>query len=453
MKRKRHSPEQVIRKLRDADRMLSEGMDIAARKRQHIELTIAKEAAMKAGAAKSAFLANMSHEIRTPMTSILGFAEAMLDPGQPASAKLNAAHTIHRNGEHLLQIINNILDLAKIEACKLEIERTRFSPVQLVAEVVSLMQVRASAKSLPLNIEFVGSIPETIESDPTRLKQILVNLIGNAIKFTDGGGVRIIIRFVDDAEAGRAGSPKEPNMQFEILDTGLGMTGEQIDKLFQAFSQVDAAIARRLGGTGLGLSISKRLAQMLGGDITVESNPGEGSLFRVRVTTGSLRGVKMLDDPSSTMIVQPVAHLAATDDTDILDCRILLVEDNQDNQRLIAYILKRAGARVTIAENGKVAVDAVLAAKNGKQDGDLSCPFDLILMDMQMPVMDGYEATGQLRQEGYTGPIIALTANAMAGDRRKCIQSGRDDYASKPIDRTKLLETIRQQLPTGSQPN
>ena len=420
--------------------------DITARKQQHIELSNAKEAAMKASAAKSTFLANMSHEIRTPMTAILGFAEAMLDSGQEASTKLNAAHTIHRNGEHLLQIINDILDIAKIEAGKLEVQCTRFSPVQLVAEVIALMQVRASAKSLPLNIEFVGSVPETIESDPTRLKQILVNLIGNAIKFTDGGGVRLIIRFVDDAKHARAGSSMEPTMQFEVLDTGLGMTEEQIGKLFQPFSQVDAAIGPRLGGTGLGLSISKRLAQMLGGDITVESKPGEGSLFRVSVTTGSLQSVQMLDDPTSTMIVQPETRPTAMDDTDKLDCRILLVEDSQDNQRLISYILKRAGARVTIAENGKVAVDAVLAARNGRQEGDLSCPFDIILMDMQMPVMDGYEATEQLRREGYTGPIIALTANAMAGDRRKCIQSGCDEYASKPIDRTKLFETIREQL-------
>ncbi len=422
--------------------VIASSVDVTERKRAERQLqetnTLLEEQTARAGdmaaeaemasAAKSEFLANMSHEIRTPMTAILGFAENLLDPDQPLSEKLNAVHTIRRNGELLLQIINDILDISKIEAGKLEVERIRCSPVQLIAEVKALMQVRADAKNLPFKVEYVGSLPETFESDPTRLKQILVNLIGNAIKFTETGGVRLITRYVDDGA--------EPNMQFDVLDTGLGMTEEQVGKLFNAFAQADSSTTRKFGGTGLGLTISKRLAEKLGGDVTVESKPGQGSMFRVTVATGSLNGVTMLDDPTTATVVQPETVTATNPNADKLDCRILLAEDGVDNQRLISFILKKAGADVTIVENGKLALDAALAARDGGH------AFDVILMDMQMPVMDGYEATGQLRREGYAAPIIALTAHAMASDRKKCIRAGCDDYATKPINRAKLIEMI-----------
>ncbi|MCH7871762.1 MAG: response regulator, partial [Planctomycetes bacterium] len=335
-------------------------------------------------------------------------------------------------GRHLLQIINDILDSSKIEAGKLEVERIRCSPVQIVAEVKSLMQVRADAKNLRLLTEYIGDIPQTIETDPTRLKQILVNLVGNAIKFTEVGGVRLITRFVEHSA--------QPRMQFDVIDTGLGMTPEQLSRLFQAFSQADSSTTRNFGGTGLGLMISKRLAEMLGGDITVESKLGEWSQFRITVTTGPLDGVRMLDDPAAAEIAQPEETTVAKADVASLDCRILLAEDGPDNQRLIAFLLKKAGADVTVKENGKLAADAALAAR------DQGNPFDVILMDMQMPVMDGYEATDLLRQNGYSGPIIALTAHAMAGDRKKCIDAGCDDYATKPINLKKLLMTIRTHL-------
>ena len=415
-----------------------------------------------ANAAKSEFLANMSHEIRTPMTAILGFTEIMLDPDISDSEKLSAVHTVRRNGEHLLQIINDILDISKIEAGKLEVERIRCSPVRVVAEVKSLMQVRADAKNLPFKIEYIGAVPETIESDPTRLKQILVNLIGNAIKFTETGSVRLVTRFVEDPRAQGpqdprdaeelAAAPRErsaprplgPFLEFDVLDTGLGMTQEQMGQLFQAFAQADTSTTRKFGGTGLGLMISKRLAEMLGGNITVESKPGVGSLFRVTVTTGSLEGVKMLDDPTTATIAQPEEAGAAKGGVARLDCRILLAEDGPDNQRLIAHVLKNAGAEVTIVENGKLAVDAAIAAR------DAGAPFDVILMDMQMPVMDGYEAAGLLRQKGYAGPIIALTAHAMASDRQKCLDTGCDDYASKPIDRRKLIAVVKRHVDSGA---
>ncbi len=404
------------------------------------ELLATRQSADDANMAKSEFLANMSHEIRTPMTAILGFTETMLDPDQSDSEKLGAVHTVRRNGEHLLQIINDILDISKIEAGKLEVERIRCSPVQLVTDVKSLMQVRADEKSLAFDIEYIGPVPKTIESDPTRLRQILVNLIGNAIKFTETGGVRLITRFVDDAEDGRGGRPKGTVMQFDVLDTGIGMTAEQTGKLFQAFAQADSSTTRRFGGTGLGLMISKRLANMLGGDITVESTPGKGSMFRVTVTTGSLDGVKMLDDPTTATIIRSEDTPASKSNAGKLDGRILLAEDGPDNQRLISFVLKKAGATVTIVENGKLAVEAALATR------DEGHPFDVLLMDMQMPVMDGYEATSLLRQKGYSGPIVALTAHAMASDRDKCIKAGCDDYVTKPIDRPKLIDLVARYL-------
>ena len=400
------------------------------------ELETAKAQMEAATLAKSVFLANMSHEIRTPMTAILGFTENMLDPDLTDSERLNAVHTIRRNGEHLLQIINDILDISKIEAGKLEVECIRCSPIQLVVDVHDLMIVQAERKKLPLGIEYIGPVPETIQTDPTRLRQILVNLIGNAIKFTDEGGVRLVIQTMFKDPIGGA-RPAEPMLQFDVIDTGMGLSAEQIGKLFKSYSQANASTTRMFGGSGLGLMISNRLATMLGGDVKVFSSPGEGSTFRVTVTTGPLDSVRMLTNPAEAAILQPEDTSATKGETARLNSRILLAEDGPDNQRLIGHILRKAGAEVMIVENGKLAVDAAIKAC------DAASPFDLILMDIQMPVMDGYEATGLLRQKGYTGPIIALTARAMASDRKQCLDAGCDDYAIKPIDRKKLIQMIR----------
>ncbi len=420
--------------------LVSLAIEARERQQRQIELRRAKETAEAASQAKSEFLANMSHEIRTPMTAILGYAEALLAPDLSPSDHLNAIHTIRCNGEHLLQIISDILDISKIEAGKLEIENIRCSPVELVADVKTLMQVRADAKKLPFNVEYIGTVPETIESDPTRLKQVLVNLLGNAIKFTETGAVRLVMRFLDTDPIGGTG-PAQPMMQFDIVDSGIGMTPEQAGKLFQAFSQADSSTTRKYGGTGLGLKISKRLAEMLGGTITVESKLNEGSRFRFTVATGWLDGVKMLDDPGSATISQLPDTSTITQEITRIDCRILLAEDNATNQILVKGILKKSGAEVTVVENGKLAVDAALAAR------DAGTPFDVILMDMQMPVMDGYEATRLLRQREYTDPIIALTAHAMTSDRQKCVDAGCDEYVAKPIDRKALIESIRRCLP------
>jgi PAS domain S-box-containing protein len=440
--------------------------------RQAYQLAMEAKAATRS---KSEFLANMSHEIRTPMTAILGFAETLLDSSISAEDRLNAIKTIHRNGEHLLSLINDILDLSKIESDRVEIETLRCHPAQLVADVSSLMQIRADAKSIMLQTEFVGPIPESIQTDPTRLRQILINLVGNAIKFTERGGVRLVTRFFSgkespssedrppadeataDGEAGRnaaapAPPPRGPLLQFEIIDTGVGLTPGQTAKLFQPFTQADSSTTRRFGGTGLGLTISRHLARVLGGNITVESKAGHGSTFRVTVATGPLQGVRMVDAAASeragastgTSVTPSMKRSGA--DGQPLACRVLLAEDGPDNQRLISFILKKAGAEVTVVDNGHLAVEKALGSLLHRRDTDPVGPFDLILMDMQMPVMDGYKAASLLRKKGYAKPIIALTAHAMTGDREKCLAAGCDDYTVKPIDRARLISIIRKHL-------
>ncbi|MCH8146771.1 MAG: response regulator [Planctomycetes bacterium] len=401
----------------------------------------AKVDAVMANTAKSDFLANMSHEIRTPMTAILGFSENLREGDLSESEVIDAIDTIHKNGEYLLGLINDILDMSKIEAGKMEMEYISCSPHEITTDVVSLMEVRAKAKKLALNVEYIGSIPETIQSDPTRLKQILINVIGNAIKFTNEGGVRLITRFVPAVAGDRGANPKEPYLQFDVLDTGVGMTDEQAANLFQAFAQADNTMARKFGGTGLGLAISKRFAEMLGGAITmVDTKPGCGTRFRTTVATGPLEGVRMVEDHAAAMMAKPSEKPKTSSTEQSLHCRILLAEDGPDNQRLISFLLKKAGAEVTVAENGQVAVDEAMAAlSEGK-------PFDVILMDMQMPALDGYQATTTLRDKDYEGPIIALTAHAMAQDREKCQCSGCDDFATKPVDRKRLIATIQEWL-------
>jgi signal transduction histidine kinase/DNA-binding NarL/FixJ family response regulator len=387
--------------------------------------------------AKTEFLANMSHEIRTPMTAILGYTDMLaedLGDAQDSLQKRDAIHTIQRNGRHLLTLINDILDLSKIEADKMTTEKVPCSPLEIAQEVISLFRPRTAEKRLALNLEVSGLVPQTILSDPTRLRQILVNIVSNGIKFTADGGVRIIVKMADHADAPR------PRLRFDVIDTGLGISPEQIDVLFQPFSQADASTTRQYGGTGLGLSISKRLAMKLGGDITVASTYGEGACFSVTIETGPLEGVEMTDLADDLTTAAPHTDGARTTRL-IPGCDVLLAEDGPDNQRLLNMVLRKAGADVTIAGDGQIAYDQAMKKwRAGK-------PFDVILMDMQMPRLDGYEATRKLRADGYTGPIIAITAHAMANDRDKCIAAGCDEYQTKPINRNSLIAEIKKIIP------
>ena len=381
---------------------------------------------------KSEFLANMSHEIRTPMTAIQGYADLLLDPGLDAGDRQQHTQTIRRNSEHLLALIDDILDLSKIEAGKMSVESVACSPAQIVADVASLMRVRALHKKLDFEVEYVTPVPETITSDPTRVRQILMNLVGNAIKFTKRGSVRILVRSIDALG-------KDPRVTFEVADTGIGLTKAEIEMVFEPFTQADSSTTRKFGGSGLGLAICKRLATILEGKLDVESL-GRGSSFVLEIDAGPLEGVAMISDfREAGLVVEPVPAPQAQ-----MRGRVLLAEDGPDNQLLLATHLRKGGLDVTLAENGRIAVERALAALEKGES------FDVILMDMQMPEMDGYDATGFLREQGYKRPIIALTAHAMAGDREQCIAAGCDEYLTKPVTRAKLLATIAPFLGCGT---
>jgi len=427
--------EEREQRLREQQRYM-EQLEIEVAKRSS-DLQHALEQAKMASQSKSEFLANMSHELRTPLTAILGYADLMLDPDQSQQQREECIRTVHRNGQHLLAIINDILDLSKIEAGKMTAEIIACSPIEIVRDIATMMRMRAAEKRLAFSCEFQGPIPQTIRSDPTRIRQMLINLVGNAIKFTHQGHVRIVTRLDDLAP------PDRPQLRFEVIDTGIGISCEQQRRLFQPFSQADNSTTRKYGGTGLGLAICRRLAQILGGDIGCQSTPNQGSRFFLTIDIGSLKGVPMID--GETIDLNEGAEVTTRPATTVrLRGRILLAEDGPDNQRLLKYLLTRAGATVDVAENGRIAVEKTLRSMEQGR------PYDLVLMDMQMPELDGYDATAELRRRGYSAPIIALTAHALTGDRERCVEAGCTEYAVKPIDRHELLAILAWYIGEGA---
>ena len=407
--------------------------DITAEKSDAAALVAARAEAEAANAAKSQFLANMSHEIRTPMTAILGYATLLRESEQKPEV-LQALDVIQRNGQRLLVILNDILDLSKIEAACMAVESCRFELGPMLREIVDLMRSGAADKQLVLKVEASTPLPRHVTSDPTRLRQILTNLIGNAIKFTEHGTVRIAVSCTPPGELpGR--------LRILVEDTGIGMTPRQQMSLFQPFSQGDNTVTRRYGGTGLGLAISQRLAAMLGGAIHAASEPGVGTTFCLTIDPGPLSA----DDyrPSSMADCDAAATLppATPSSANSRTLRVLVAEDGPDNQRLFRAMLAKAGHDFTIVGDGEAACTAVLAAAHAQR------PFDVVVMDMQMPVLDGYGATRRLRELGITTPVIACTAHAMAEDRDRCLAAGCSDFTTKPIDRRALLAKIAARSP------
>ena len=374
----------------------------------------------RASDAKSDFLAHMSHEIRTPMTAILGFAEELEQKGVLPEQREDL-RTIRRNGEHLLVVINDILDLSRVEAGHLELELGRVWPDRVLNEVAALIEPRMREHNLELRIEIDPASAAPIRSDATRLRQILTNLAANAVKFTHSGYVRLAVF-----------APQKGWLRFEVEDTGIGIAADKQKTIFEAFTQADASMSRRYGGTGLGLAISRQLALLFGGDLRVESELGRGSKFVLRIP--------WQPDSDRANSLQRETPLPALEE---LHGHILLAEDSPDSRRLLVHLLQRWGAEVDVAENGAVAYERVLKAMERGET------IDLILMDMQMPEMDGYEATRQIRAAGFTGSIVALTAHAMAGSRDACIEVGCDDYLTKPVDRARFRAMVTHYLTRG----
>lgn len=398
--------------------ILGQGTAVTEKVLARQEIQKAREDAERANELKSAFLANMSHEIRTPLGAMLGFADLLRDPGLSNNERANFIDIMSRNGENLNVIINDILDLSKVEAGHLTLEYTDVSVEQVAAEVVSLLRVKAKEKDLVLEYNFDEETPKSIVADPTRIRQILLNLVGNAIKFTSFGSVELRgygCKADDGADA----------ICFEVKDTGIGVPSSQFDQIFKVFVQADNSMTRKFGGTGLGLALSRSLAREMGGDVeVVESKEGVGTTFKVTIKDQPTKRNSKADQ-------KVVAETVQLDERPLNGLRILVVDDAPDNQQLIWRYLTKRGAFVESAENGFLGYRKALSEN-----------FDLVLMDIQMPVMDGYTATAKLREAGFRKPVIALTAHAMSEIRKKALNVGYTDHLTKPINVNELVSSI-----------
>lgn len=382
----------------------------------------ARVAAQTATEMKSQFLANMSHEIRTPLTAVIGYADNLLGGDLSMEDNMESVSSILRNGKHLLHIINDILDISKIEAGELSIEKIPVDVPLLIQDIDSLIGDRIREKGLKFHLVVRNKIPVQIYTDPTRLKQIILNLLGNAIKFTNTGSIKIEIEYLK----------QDRKIRFNVVDSGVGMTEDEQSRLFKPFTQADASTTRKFGGTGLGLYISRQLANMLGGDLECNSIKGIGSTFTATVNVGFINENLMLEGIN---VQSPAQRDRDTVAIPVLSGKVLLAEDNSDNQRLISMYVCNTQADVFVVGNGQQAVEQAISGQ-----------YDLILLDMQMPVMGGAEAVKWLRSVGNQTPIVILTASAMKEEKERCLELGANDFLSKPIDKQIFYQVMEKYL-------